>query len=225
MIDEVEKAVLALLEKDDSGHGIDHIKRVLELSLKFAEREQANKEVVRLIALLHDVDDYKLFGFEQAKDLTNAKKIMQDANINPEIQKEVLSSLQCIGYSKALRGIRPKTIEGKIVSDADMCDAIGANGIIRVYTYSMKHHKPFFDRYSFPIANLSVDEYTKRDADSSVCHMFEKLLKLQKMMLTNAGKEEAKARHQIMVDFLYHLFAEENADEWKEYLDNYLLGE
>lgn len=222
MIEKVKKEVFELLKKDHSGHGIDHIERVLRLSLEFAKKEQANHEIVALIALLHDVDDYKLFGFQQAKELTNARKIMNKAGVVQETQKEVLEALQCIGYSKSLKGIRPKTIEGKIVSDADMCDAIGANGIIRVYTYSMKHQKPFFDRHVFPMEKLSVDEYTTRDADTSVCHIFEKLLKLKDMMLTNAGKEEAKDRHQIIVDFLCHLFEEENADEWKEYLDRYL---
>ena len=40
-------------------------------------------------------------------------------------------------------------------------------------------------------------------------------------MLTDSGKEESKNRHQIVVDFLYHLFNEENAPEWIEYLNNY----
>ena len=41
-------------------------------------------------------------------------------------------------------------------------------------------------------------------------------------MLTGAGKEEAKYRHQLIVDFLYHLFQEENALEWMEYLGKVL---
>ena len=52
------------LKNDHSGHGMDHIDRVLDLSLKFCKVENANKEIVTLIALLHDVDDYKLVGIE-----------------------------------------------------------------------------------------------------------------------------------------------------------------
>ena len=63
------------LNNDKSGHGMDHIDRVVDLSLKFCEEENANKEIVTLIALLHDVDDYKLVGKEQANELTNAKNI------------------------------------------------------------------------------------------------------------------------------------------------------
>lgn len=122
-----------LLDKDASGHGMDHVNRVLNLSLKFAERENVNKEIVALIALLHDVDDYKLFGEESQKNLTNAKRIMERVSVSLEIQKKVCESLNCIGYSKRLKGIVSETIEGKIVSDADMCDAIGAIGILRVH--------------------------------------------------------------------------------------------
>lgn len=222
MIEEVKEQVYKLLNKDNSGHGMDHINRVLDLSLKFADKEHANREIVSLIALLHDVDDYKLFGIENAENLTNAKRIMSECAIDDEIQNKVCSELKCIGYSKLLEGFRPKTIEGQVVSDADMCDALGSNGILRVYTYSLKNGKPFFDRNIFPIEDMTADKYTKRCADSSVCHIFEKILKLKNLMITDSGKEEAKERHQIIVDFLYHLFNEENAPEWTKYLNEYL---
>ena len=218
MINEVKKQVYELLSKDNSGHGNDHIDRVLDLSLKFTQKETANADVVALIALLHDVDDYKLFGEENAENLTNAKSIMNKANVPNDIQNQVLASLKCIGYSKLLKGFRPTTIEGKIVSDADMCDALGVNGVLRVYKYSMKNGKPFFDKNVFPIEDMTADKYTRKCADSSVCHIFEKILKLKDLMMTESGKQEAQERHKIIVDILYHLFEEENTPEWTEYL-------
>lgn len=222
MIQKIKEYVAKLLDKENSGHGMDHINRVLNLSLKFAEKEKANKDLVALIALLHDVDDYKLFGMEFAENLINAKTIMTNCNINYETQRRVCSELKCIGYSKLLKGFRPKTIEGQIVSDADMCDALGANGILRVYTYSLKNGKRFFDRNLFPIENMDAEKYTRKCADSSVCHIFEKILKLKDLMITESGKEEAKGRHNIIVKFLYHLFEEEDVPEWTSYLTNYL---
>ena len=222
MINEVKKQVYELLNKDNSGHGNDHIDRVLDLSLKFTQKETANADVVALIALLHDVDDYKLFGEENAENLINAKSIMNKANVPNDIQNQVLASLKCIGYSKLLKGFRPTTIEGKIVSDADMCDALGVNGVLRVYKYSMKNGKPFFDKNVFPIEDMTADKYTRKCADSSVCHIFEKILKLKDIMMTESGKQEAQERHQIIVDILYHLFEEENTPEWTEYLNEYL---
>ena len=72
MIQEVRRYAFELLNTDNSGHNMDHIDRVLRLSLKFAKQECANTEVISLIALLHDVDDYKLFGKENSENLTNA---------------------------------------------------------------------------------------------------------------------------------------------------------
>ena len=222
MIENVRKKVCELLDKDDSGHGMEHINRVLDLSLKFSKKENGNIDIISLIALLHDVDDYKLFGTNNAQNLTNAKKIMGECNIDNNIQNQVCLALCNIGYSKRLNGCCPTTLEGKIVSDADMCDALGANGILRVYTYSIKNGKPFFNKDIFPIEDMTAEKYTRKCADSSVCHIFEKVLKLKGLMLTESGKKEAELRHQIVIDFLYHLFDEENVHEWVEYLDNYI---
>lgn len=223
MLETVKQKAFEILHNDNSGHGIEHINRVLELSLKFADKENADKNVVSLIALLHDVDDYKLFGTENSEKLTNAKNILLSCNIDKEIQHHVLKEISRIGYSKILKGnTRPETIEGQIVSDADMCDSLGVNGVIRTYTYSMKHGNPFFDRNSFPIENINAEEYTKDCVNSSVCHIFEKILKLKSLMMTGSGKREAESRHQIVVDILYHLFEEENAPEWTQYLNKYL---
>ena len=150
-IEKVKNEVAKLLEGDNSGHGLEHINRVLDLSLKFAEKENANKYIVSLISLLHDADDYKLFGMENAEKLTNAKIIMDDCNVDKAIQEQVCDAINNIGYSKRLKGHSPTTLEGKIVSDVDMCDALGANGILRVYTYSMKNGKPFLIKIFFQL--------------------------------------------------------------------------
>ena len=43
----------------------------------------------------------------------------------------------------------------------------------------MKNGKPFFDRNIFPIEDMNAEKYTRKCADSSVCHIFEKILKLK----------------------------------------------
>ena len=222
VLEKVKKLVYEILSADDSGHGYDHSERVCKLALKFAIKEKADEEIVSLIALLHDVDDYKLFGKQQAQDLTNAKKIMNCVKINEEKQEKVLSSLRRIGYRKSLAGIRPITLEGKIVSDADMCEAIGANGILRTHEYGLKYGKPFFYKKADPNLVIKLNEYRENIGACSLIHLFEKSLKLKDLMLTDSGKREATIRHKTMVYFLYRLFEEEDAIEWEAYLDNYL---
>lgn len=227
MIEEVRKEVIKILGEDNSGHNIKHIDRVLSLSLEFAEKMDVvvDKELVVLIALLHDVDDYKLVGKENSTKLTNANMIMDKVGVDDVRKKEIIQTLNSFGYSKSLKGIRPTILEGMIVSDADMCDGLGANGILRVYAYSTKHNRPFFDYDTFPNLHMSQEEYMSKPASSSVCHIFEKILKLKDMMLTVPGKEEALKRHNTVVQFLYSLFAEERAPEWSSYLTKYLNGE
>lgn len=222
MIEEVRKQVCKLLDKDNSGHGMEHVNRVLNLSLKFAKIENANKDIVALIALLHDVDDYKLFGMESADNLTNTKNILEQCSIADNVKEQVLNAIKTIGYSKRLKGISPTTLEGMIVSDADMCDGIGATGILRSYQYNLAHENLFFDKNIYPTLNMSATDYMAKKVGTVVTHMFEKLFRLKDLMLTNSGKKEAIERHNIMVEFLYHFLEEENVPEWIDYLDNYL---
>lgn len=217
--EQVRQKVRALLSNDNTGHGMDHIDRVVSLSLKLASSEGADPDITELIALLHDVDDYKLFGTQNAEQLTNAKRILSESSIPEDTARTVLSQIATIGYNKRLAGIAPTTLEGMIVSDADMCDAIGVRGVLRAYKYSIKDGKPFFDKEHFPIENITPEIYKTHDADSTVCHIFEKILKLKELMLTESGKKEAAPRHDIVVSILHHLFEEENADDWLEYLD------
>ena len=192
------------------------------MSLRFAEAENADKETVYLIALLHDSDDYKLFGAENADNLTNARNILEQCSIKDDAKEQVLNAIKTIGYSKRLEGISPSTLEGMIVSDADMCDSIGSTGILRSYHYNLAHGNKFFDENLFPTLSMSASDYVAKKNGTVVTHMFEKLLKLKDMMLTESGKKEAIERHNIMVEFLYHFFEEENVPQWTEYLDFYL---
>ncbi len=146
---------------------------------------------------------------------------MKSVNVSIEVQNKVCTSLKCIGYSKRLKGLVAETIEGKVVSDADMCDALGAVGILRVHHFGLKINRPFFQKDVFPIDNTSYNYHMEKTA-STINFIFEVLLKYKNLMLTNTGIDEALERHKIIVDFLYHFFREENVPEWIKYLDNCL---
>ena len=225
MVEEVKRQVSNLLSTDQSGHDIKHVERVLKMSLEFALKEGADQDIVALIALLHDVDDYKLFGIENAQNLTNAKNILNQCFVDEIVQEKVLNAIKTIGYSKRLKGIKPMTIEGMVVSDADMCDAMGATGILRSYQYNLVHNHVFFDKDIFPKLNMSASQYMNNKEGTVVTHMFEKLLKLKDFMLTDSGKKEALERHGIMVSFLYHYFKEVDALDWLSFLEPYLKKE
>lgn len=218
---EIYQEVTNILGADKSGHGMDHVDRVTSMALRFARQEEADSESVELTALLHDVDDYKLVGVEQSRELTNARAILGRHAIREVMSDQVLTNIQNMGYSKYLEGVRPDTLEGAIVSDADMCDAIGAHGILRVLTYSMSEGAPFFDKTIAPRqTELSPDEYRKVSAHA-VQHFFDKLLLIPNILMTQAGQREGRRRIGIMTHLLQETFREEGAIDWLEYLDDF----
>lgn len=220
------------MNHDNCGHGFDHVERVSFIAQKLLQNNRdIDKEIVLLAALLHDADDYKLFGQEASDNLTNAKRIMLECGIDDNIKQKVCDIIANMGYSKLLAGIRPKTKEGMIVSDADMLDAVGINGIIRTLNYAFsrcqKYGTPVFDKNEWPETELSAERYKSRDRKSDNCinHFFEKTLRLGNLMMTDEGKKMAKVRLKRMVDFLRGYFDENDVPEWNEYLDNYLKKE
>lgn len=215
----VTQDVKALLAKDTSGHGIEHVERVLKLALKFSENERADREVVTLATLLHDVDDYKLFGQESADNLINANKILNKHRVKTSTKNKVLEIIHSMGYNRYLEGIRPNTLEGMVVSDADMCDAIGAIGILRTHAYALSKGDEFFDKTLDPEESMmSGAQYRLSKKSHSVQHFFDKLLKITAILMTESGRKEGESRQAIMVDFLNELFLEEDAQEWITYL-------
>ena len=68
---------------DSCGHGFDHVVRVYNIAQKLMQNMQSiDKEIVALASLLHDADDYKLFGQEACDNLTNAKRIMKECGVD-----------------------------------------------------------------------------------------------------------------------------------------------
>ncbi len=228
-LNKVKLLVRELLGSDTSGHADDHVERVALLAERFASEcsEPVDLQEALLTAWLHDVDDYKLVGKAQAEKLTNAVNIMTEAKVAEDLRRAVLENVASIGYSKRLNGRQPQRLAGRLVSDADMCDAIGAVGIERALVYACHHGGRIFDPKVWPNVNLAAHEYNAdgnmHDTDGFINHFFEKLLKLKDLMLTEPGRIEAENRQQIMVDFLHHYFREKNAPEWSEFLEEYLV--
>ena len=218
----VREEVTKLLSSDDSGHGMDHINRVEKLALLISE--DANNDLVSAIALLHDADDYKLFGLECSENLTNTKNILAKTSFTLDEKNIILSSIKTIGYSKRIAGITPSIKEAMIVSDADMLDAMGAVGILRSHHYNITHGNPFFDEAEFPTLGIDAEVYKKKTKGTVVNHIFEKILRLKDMMLTEKGKAEALRRYEFLVSFLSEFFDEVDAPEWQEYLKKYING-
>ncbi len=221
-IETIKNEVTKILDSDHSGHGMDHINRVVLTSTDFAKKENANLELTLAIAYLHDVDDYKLVGLDNASNYTNTNMILSKTTFTEEEKIIIINGVKSIGYSKRLERIIPESIEAKIVSDADMLEAMGVIGILRTYQYSIINNRPLFDENIYPNLDMDAKTYKSKQSATVINHMFEKLLRLKDLMLTKSGKDIALKRHEYMINFLREYFNEINNNEWNDYLTKYL---
>ena len=224
-IEYIKQAVSELLGHDLSGHDDQHVFRVYHMAMDFChEIPDADRELVAAAALLHDCDDYKLFGEESARLLTNTRRILKNSGFDEAFANKCVEIVKTIGYSKRLSGILPDCIEGKIVSDADMADATGLIGVIRCIEYRAYRSggkEPFFDPNYLPI-EMDAAKYKQITYCPIVNHFFDKLFRLHDLALTEPGRKCIGKRHVTIVNFLKTYFDEVNAPQiWKDLLAKY----
>lgn len=186
MIDIIKKAIEYLeniFNGNSDGHGADHSLRVYNNALNIRKAYECNELYVDLGALLHDVDDHKLFN---NKNNENARKFLVENDFDSEAIEDIVEIINSVSFTKN-RGTKPKTLEACIVQDADRLDAIGAIGIARTFMYSGKH---------------------ERGIEDSLKHFDEKLLLLKDMMNTDEAKRLAEKRDSFMKEFLSEINAE-----------------
>lgn len=200
--------ILELLKKEvkskmtgDSAHDFEHIMRVYKNAERLCLKEKANSKLVLSAVLLHDIVSYpksdkrsKLSSIESAE---LSKKILKKYNFSKEETEIIADAIRDHSFSQ---NKKPKTIEGKILQDADRLDAIGAIGIARVFSVAGAENRPFYNK---------ADPFcTHRDPDDqkwTMDHFYKKLLKLEALMNTKSGKIEAKKRTKILRNFLSDL--------------------
>ena len=224
-IEYIKKSVSELFSNRLDGHDDRHIFRVWQTAMDFCnEIPEANRDLVAAAALLHDCDDYKLFGKESARLMVNTRRILAESGFDNAFTDKCINIVKTIGYSKRLSGIIPDCIEGKIVSDSDMADASGLIGIIRCMeyrAYRSKGGEPFFEPDCLP-TKMDAEEYKQRTCWPVVNHFFDKLFLLRDLALTKPGRRCLTQRHKTLVKFLKTYFDEVNAPQiWKDLLVQY----
>ena len=178
IIDRAIEYVSTLFKGNSDGHDVQHTLRVYKnVQLLLKSYPEADSFISLLSALLHDVDDHKLFKTENN---FNARTFLKENGLSRELIDEICEVINSVSFSKN-KGKTPRTLEGQIVQDADRLDAIGAIGIARTFAYGGR---------------------SGRSLDDSIQHFYDKLLLLKDEMNTGAAIKIAVMRHEYMENFL-----------------------
>ena len=189
------------LKGDATGHDWWHVHRVWHMALTLAEQEGADLFVVQLATLLHDIADWKFHAGDDKKGEVIARQWLESLGLEEKVISHVCQIVSDISFKGAGVATHMKTIEGKVVQDADRLDAIGAIGIARAFAYGGYKKREMYNPEIEPLLHQSFEQY-KNSEGTTVNHFYEKLLLLKNRMNTQSALQIAEERHQFMEVFL-----------------------
>ena len=207
IIERIMERVKKDLENEGSGHDWWHVYRVWKMAKRIAKEESADPFTVELAALLHDIADWKFHNGDDTVGPRMARRILSRQGISEKIIDHVCEIIQMAPFKWAGVKTKMRTLEGKVVQDADRLDAIGAIGIARAFAYGGHKNQLIYDPNEKPILHRSKKEYLG-SRSSTINHFFEKLLLLKDRMNTKTAKNIAKERHEFMEKYLKRFFEE-----------------
>ena len=183
LISIVRKFAIDNSEKDDI-HGYAHVERVYNTCVKIGKKLNANLNVLKIAALLHDVgrinekdDALKRNHAEISAD--KSKKFLSSNGISL-VQDEFDNIIHSIRAHSFSNEELARTLEAKILSDADKLDALGAIGLFRTIGFTLEN-------------NGGIDQIIE--------HLENKILRLKEQMFLDYSKKLALVRHKTVLDF------------------------
>lgn len=199
--------VRELFRGEGSGHDWWHIDRVRKVALHLADEEKADRYVVELGALLHDIADWKFHDGDIEAGPRRARKWLVDQGVDETTIDHVCEIIRTVSFKGAGVDTPMATIEGRVVQDADRLDAIGAIGIARTFAYGGHKGREMHDPENDATPHSTFDAYQK-STGPTIHHFYEKLLLLRDRMQTDSGRRMAEGRHAFMERYLEQFYRE-----------------
>ncbi|HCQ88599.1 MAG TPA: phosphohydrolase [Clostridium sp.] len=205
------KRIREIVEKElsCSAHNLAHVLRVYNLCM-FLSKYEENVDLEDLIpaVLLHDIArvkeskdktgeiDHAILGSEMAEDILRNLKYEED-----KIEK----IKHCIITHRFRTDNRPKTIEAKILFDADKLDALGSIGIARCFMLAGQFGQSLSVKN--PIDTNTSDNGRLKDVSkhSPFIEYEVKFKKIPEKLHTKKAKEIGIERLKFMDDFFKRL--------------------
>jgi len=128
-------AIVQARADDDGAHDINHLHRVWATAqVLLADHPEADPMVVQAAAYLHDLVNLPKNHPDRTQASVQAAALAREQlaaqGFDPQRLDAVAHAIEAHSYSA---NIAPRTIEAKIVQDADRMDALGAVGLARLF--------------------------------------------------------------------------------------------
>ena len=138
LVQYVENEVFPLYNRNEEGHGINHIKTVIKRSLELAKDYDVDLDMVYTIASYHDLGHYI---DRKTHEIISAEIFMKDEKIRQWFTDEQRSIIkEAKEDHRASSNHEPRTIYGKIISTADRTIIDIDNTIKRSYSYGKRNY-------------------------------------------------------------------------------------
>ena len=205
-----KKFVKETLKNAEGGHDWFHIERVLNNSIQIAKNEKADRFIIELGALLHDIADSKFYNGDETIGPRVTRLFLEDQGVEEHDIIHVENIIKHISFKDSLdKGDKFSSLELRVIQDADRLDAIGAIGIARCFNYGGFKNRELYNPDIPPKLSMTKEEY-KSSTAPTINHFYEKLLLLKNQMNTETGKKIAAKRHAFMETFLSEFYTEWN---------------
>jgi uncharacterized protein len=190
------------LNNESSGHDPWHAFRVRQTGAQIARAVGADADVVEAAALLHDIGHAAGRADHAQRGAALAGDILARSGFPAEKIGAVEVCIERHHWQPGRAGDPPQpTLEYQAFADADRVDALGAIGIARAFAFGGAHRRPIWNPDPEPGMSGPYGA-------SSIDHFYEKLLRLQGDMYTDAGRQLAARRVAVMEEFLRAFYAE-----------------
>ncbi|MDE8602013.1 HD domain-containing protein [Marinomonas sp. RSW2] len=188
----------------DVAHDLSHIYRVVKTAKQLATEEEADLAVVIPAAWLHDCVSLPKNHPERhlASTLAADKAIefLKSIDYPCEYFESIHHSIRAHSFSA---NVSLKSLEAKIVQDADRLDALGAVGIARCMQVSGALNRTLYS-LDDPLCEMRQPD----DERYSIDHFYNKLFRIADSLNTPSAQAEGRRREAVMRVFLQQLALE-----------------
>jgi len=198
----LEAYMLSAME--DSAHDPEHIYRVLHNALLIAQEEEVvDYDVLITACLLHDVGRKAQFADPQVCHAQAGSEMAYHYLMEQGKPEEFCEQVRhCIRTHRFRSNDQPRTIEARILFDADKLDVTGALGIARTLMYKGNTAEPIYHLRP----DGSVSDGTEDDRPSFFREYVFKLDKIYDRFYTAKGAQLAENSRQAAKDFYDALY-------------------